>query len=181
MTTSNRNATAFKRPGEVRNGHAARAGTLDTIANNHTYLATQDAEMMTAYIGELENDVIYFDVRMPPYAQWVEFFVLCAGDYPVSTTPLAIIFTSQSASGDSALTTQIPAATTNVPEDADYDWVRFTGRVTDDTFTDAPRAVHNNGAETNYSLHEIRLTCSAGAYIRTVQYRALPEPPPYEY
>lgn len=182
--TSNRAPAGFVTPGTVTNGQSARAAALNNIANNQQWLAINNTEMMTVFMGEQTNATMQFDVRLNPYATWVEFYILCLKDVPANSTSQAGLTITCGA--DTTLFVDIPygedyTTTGGTIGNEDYGWVSFAGRVDDATFGIGARALQASATPVNYySLVECEIAIASTVYVKTVCYRVLPGTAPYD-
>jgi hypothetical protein len=182
--TSNRSPAGFVTPGTIVNGQSARAAVLNNIANNQQWLAVNNTEMMTVFMGERTNASMRFSVRLNPYATWVEFFVLCLKDVPANSTSQAGLTITCGA--DTTLFVDIPygedyTTTGGTIENEHFGWVSFTGRVDDPTFGIGARALRADATPVNYyTTAECEITIASTVYVKTVCYRVLPGVAPYD-
>lgn len=183
--TSNRTAAGFVNVGNVLNGQAARSTTLNSIANNQQWLAVNNTELMIVFMGQATNRSLRFTVRLNPYGQWVEFFVLCLKDVPANSTTQAGL--TISAGPDITLLVDIPygedyTTTGGTISNEDYGWVSFIGLVGDTSLGIGARGLQAVAppATNAYTEVECEVTIAASVYVKTLCYRVLPGTAPFD-
>jgi hypothetical protein len=176
----------------ILNGSLASSSIFRKIAMNQTWLAVHDAEAMnffTSTAGQTPAIPVYsaVSIRMPPFAQYVEFWFLCERNADDAASPYAWIGLGAVESGDSKVANMVFGGSNPAGKGAAWEgsrearWVVFTGTTGGTGGTEDPLAVKtvatpvNTWSEVNVTIG-VSDTTGLGGDIRifTGYYRVLP-------